>query len=169
MNAAISDPAHGETLGDAAVRGARAGAHVSGILAEGRADGIDAAEDKLGKAEKYNENLGTGDKWVGRIVDMGVSKVPVAGDAVGWAKSDIEESVMSHYKKDTKDLVEEVQADHADRVADARRQTGDAMKDAVYNAAHQQGYVKSNHDVRVAADDVYASVIDQFTNARPRA
>lgn len=168
IKAAIADPAHGETMGDAAVRGSGAGAHVSGILAEGRADGIDASEDKVGKAEKFNENLATGDKWAGRIVDMGVSKIPVAGDAVGWAKSDIEESIVGHYKKDTKDLAEEVQASHADRIADARKDSGEAMKDALYSAAKQRGYSKDNHDVQVAADDVYDSVIDQYTNARPR-
>ena len=158
ISSAVANPPG--DMSDAAIRAAQPGAAVSGYLAEGRSEGIAAAEDRVGKAEEYNESLENGGKWAGRIIEMGVSKVPVAGDAIGWVTEDIQDSVFENHKKDPNAIAHQVKEGGDDYVAESRRDTAEVMKRATLNAARQQGYHVGEHSMgAAAADDVYSSFV----------
>ncbi|MDH6623754.1 hypothetical protein M2271_001546 [Streptomyces sp. LBL] len=79
-------------------------------------------------------------KWAGRVIGMGVGKIPVA-EAVGWVVEDIQESVVDKFTRDSsagalkdRDLFLEEQ----------RVNSADAIYDATYTAAKEAGYDNVN-------------------------
>jgi hypothetical protein len=79
------------------------GGVIAGIMSEARADAIHdyhTASDK-----QYNDAAADNQKWVDRILSMGVDntvgRVPIVGDAIGWASEDIQNSVMQSIQQDS--------------------------------------------------------------------
>ncbi|MFF4492111.1 hypothetical protein ACFY0F_37585 [Streptomyces sp. NPDC001544] len=79
------------------------GSAIAGIMSDARADAIyeyHAASDK-----EFNEAAADKQKWVNRILGMGIEKVgervPVAGAPLEWASEDIQESIMKSIEQDT--------------------------------------------------------------------
>jgi hypothetical protein len=84
------------------------GGVIAGIMSESRADAVldyHSAADK-----EFNEAASDKQKWADRILSVGVGntvgKVPILGDVVGWASSDIQDSIMKSIEQDSADQAE---------------------------------------------------------------
>ncbi|MGI5352874.1 hypothetical protein ACQEU8_32545 [Streptomyces sp. CA-250714] len=128
IQAAMSHPAPGHSPSEAASTGAQPGADVAALASEGRADGIVAAKDKVGAAERYNESLDAKQEVVGQIVDLGVGMMPRGGEAVGLVTGEIQSVIFDSYKKDPEEIAEQVQESRKDFLAEERRREGETME-----------------------------------------
>ncbi|MGJ5899127.1 hypothetical protein DF268_36545 [Streptomyces sp. V2] len=79
------------------------GAAMAGIMSDARATAI--YEYHTASDQEFNEAAADNQKWVDRILGMGIDlvgeRVPVAGTVLGWAAEDIQESIMKSVEKDT--------------------------------------------------------------------
>ncbi|MEU6812572.1 DUF6571 family protein [Streptomyces sp. NPDC046831] len=79
------------------------GATIAGIMSDARADAI--FEYHVASDKEFNEAAADKQKWVNRILGMGIEKagerVPIAGAALEWASEDIQESIMKSIERDT--------------------------------------------------------------------
>ncbi|MCQ8194592.1 DUF6571 family protein [Streptomyces rugosispiralis] len=165
MRDALADPG-GEPPASVAARATTPGSTIAGITAVGQADAIAAADDSVEKINQYNEKLETGNKWVSRIVEMGVGKIPVAGDAVGWVAEDIQESVVSHYTKDPTEAAQQITENREDYLDGEREETGQSMKQAARTAAQQAGLPDGK--ISGVVDDVYSASNVAFSDGKAR-
>ncbi|QKW29730.1 hypothetical protein HUT11_29135 [Streptomyces seoulensis] len=114
------------------------GGVIAGIMSEARADAVldyHAASDK-----EFNEAAADKQKWVNRILGMGLEKVgervPVAGAPLEWASEDIQESIMKSIEQDSSDQAET----DATRAYDSGRQAArDSAMQAVEIATRGKG------------------------------
>ncbi|MEU6422213.1 DUF6571 family protein [Streptomyces spiralis] len=109
------------------------GATIAGIMSDARADAIydyHAASDK-----EFNEAAADKQKWVNRILGMGIEKVgervPVLGAPLEWASEDIQESVMKSIEQDT---VVDAEREAGEQYASGRDASLDSAKAAVDRA-----------------------------------
>ncbi|MFF8596858.1 hypothetical protein ACF061_36665 [Streptomyces sp. NPDC015220] len=109
------------------------GATIAGIMSDARADAIydyHTASDK-----DFNEAAADKQKWVNRILGMGLEKVgervPIAGAPLEWASEDIQESIMKSIEQDT---VQDAEREAGNTYASGREATLDAARDAVDRA-----------------------------------
>ncbi|MFL5994883.1 MAG: hypothetical protein ACJ736_11330 [Streptomyces sp.] len=138
------------------------GAVLSGIMEESRSQAV--YDDKIASDEEFNEKLATGDKWVGRLVGMGTSKIPVAGEAVGWVVEDIQGAVVEHYTRDSSDEA----GDEARRQLEAQRETGaQAVKAATQTAGREAGLTED--EISRLGDAVYHQANLDYGDGRSRA
>ncbi|WP_439940609.1 hypothetical protein [Streptomyces sp. BBFR115] len=106
------------------------GATIAGIMSDARADAIydyHTASDK-----EFNEAAADKQKWVNRILGMGIEKagerVPVLGAPLEWASEDIQESIMKSIEQDT---VDDAQREAGNMYANGRDASLDSARSAV--------------------------------------
>ncbi|CAL9404918.1 hypothetical protein SUDANB6_01534 [Streptomyces sp. enrichment culture] len=137
------------------------GALISGIMEESRSQAV--YDDQIASDKEFNDGLATGDKWVGRIIGMGTSRVPVAGDAVGWVVEDIRGAVVENFRRDSSD---EASSETA-RELEQQRETGaQAVRSATLTAAREAG-LTSDESSRLA-DAVYDHANTKYSDGRNR-
>jgi hypothetical protein len=114
------------------------GGVIAGIMSESRADAVldyHTASDK-----EFNEAAADKQKWVNRILGMGIEKVgerfPIAGAPLEWASEDIQESIMKSIEKDSSDQAE---ADATATYDSGRQAARDSAMTAVDIATRGKG------------------------------
>ncbi|MFJ9373898.1 hypothetical protein [Streptomyces sp. NPDC101455] len=79
------------------------GATIAGIMSDARANAI--YEYHAASDTEFNDAAADKQKWVDRILGMGLEKVgervPIAGAPLAWASEDIQESIMKSIEQDT--------------------------------------------------------------------
>ncbi|MBX7550490.1 DUF6571 family protein [Streptomyces sp. NPDC004232] len=79
------------------------GSAIAGIMSDARAHAI--YEYHTASDAEFNEAAAEKQKWVNRILGMGIEKVgervPIAGAPLEWASEDIQESIMKSIEQDT--------------------------------------------------------------------
>ncbi|MEU3859888.1 DUF6571 family protein [Streptomyces sp. NPDC028722] len=100
----INGDSHSQASLDGRVGNAVApGAAIAGIMSDARAHAI--YEYHSASDTEFNEAAADKQKWVNRILGMGLEKVgeriPIAGAPLEWASEDIQESVMKSIEQDT--------------------------------------------------------------------
>ncbi|MGW5018109.1 DUF6571 family protein [Streptomyces cacaoi] len=160
MREAMHDPPEGHSLSEAASMGAQPGAHVAAQAAEGRADGIEAAEDKVGAAERYNESLEKKQELVGQIVDMGLGKLPYGSDAASQVAGAVQEAVFGHYQKDPEEIALQVEEGRRDFLTNERRSEAETMKEIAKTVGGRAGVEGESLDW--VASSVYRDVDNGF-------
>ncbi|WP_030544001.1 DUF6571 family protein [Streptomyces albus] len=130
---------NGETTSEAMLMGrvgnaVAPGAVMAGIMSEARAEAIHDYHTASDAA--FNESAAEKQKWVDRLLGMGLgavtSRVPIAGEVVGWVSEDIQESVMSSIAQDT---TSEAQHEAGRSYARGRDAAIAAAQEAAANAA----------------------------------
>ncbi|MFF7977138.1 hypothetical protein [Streptomyces sp. NPDC007905] len=104
VDSVINGDSHSHASLDGRVGNAVApGAAIAGIMSDARADAI--YEYHTAKDTEFNEAAADKQKWVNRILGMGIEKVgervPIAGAPLEWASEDIQESIMKSIEHDT--------------------------------------------------------------------
>jgi len=143
---ALHDPPKGHDLEDAASMGAQPGAEVAAQAAEGRADGIEKAADRVGAAERYNDSLDKKQELVSSIVDMGLGRLTYGSDAAGQMAGVVQEAVFDHYRKDPEKIAEEVAESRRDFLAGERKDEADVMKEIAKAAGKHAGVTGDSLD-----------------------
>ncbi|MFJ3638150.1 hypothetical protein ACIPRD_00120 [Streptomyces sp. NPDC090108] len=153
VNHVINDPSHSTASLDGRVGAAVApGSAIAGIMSDARAQAIHhyhAASDT-----EFNEAAAEKQKWVNRVLGMGLEKaaerVPIAGAPLEWASEDIQESVMKSIEKDTSD---EAQAQAGTEYTAGREAALDSARAAVDHALLNNGTIDADtaEDLRRAA------------------
>ncbi|WP_406146530.1 hypothetical protein [Streptomyces sp. NBC_01012] len=138
------------------------GSEITGIMAESRTQAV--YDDEIASDAAFNEGLSTADKWADRAIDMGLSKLPVAGDAAGIVIEDIKEAVVDHY---TRDSSVEAGQERSDFLEDQRAKSADAVYDATYQAAIAAGVDQENASSQ--ADTAARHVKEGYGLGRQRA
>ncbi|MFF1453449.1 hypothetical protein ACFVYF_35730 [Streptomyces sp. NPDC058274] len=109
------------------------GAAIAGIMSDSRADAI--YEYHAASDTEFNEAAADKQKWVDRILGMGIDKaaerVPVVGAPLGWASEDIQDSIMKSIEKDT---TTEAEMKAGDMYSKGREASIDSAQDAVDRA-----------------------------------
>ncbi|WP_069990989.1 hypothetical protein [Streptomyces qinglanensis] len=159
---ALHDPPKGHDLGDAASMGAEPGAAVAAQAAEGRADGIEKAADRVGAAERYNESLDKKQELVGSIVDMGLGHLTYGGEVAGQVAGVVQEQVFDHYRKDPEEIAEEVIESRRDFLAGEKKNEADVMKEITKAAGRHAGV--TGDSLAWTASRVHKDVEDGFSN-----
>ncbi|MFF8915643.1 hypothetical protein ACF08M_20535 [Streptomyces sp. NPDC015032] len=134
INDAYHDKARYDELSTEIGNRVSPGAEIAGIMAESRTQAV--YDDKIASDEEFNKGLETADKWADRAIDMGLSKLPVAGDVAGIVIGDIKEAVVDHYTRDSSD---EAGQERSDFLESQRTRSADAVYDATYQAAIAAG------------------------------
>ncbi|MEV0907405.1 DUF6571 family protein [Streptomyces hokutonensis] len=112
------------------------GSAMAGIMSDSRADSI--YKYHTASDTEFNESAAEKQKWVDRILGMGVDtvgeRVPIAGTVLGWASEDIQESVMKSIEQDTTTEADaEAGAEYSDGRSGAIRSADDAVSRALVN------------------------------------
>ncbi|MEV6588091.1 hypothetical protein [Streptomyces acidicola] len=95
---------------------------------------------------------------------MGTSRIPVAGDAVGWVVEDIQGAVVEHYTRDSSDEA----SDEARRELEKQRETGaQAVKAATQTAGREAGLTEDQ--ISTLGDAVYHQANLDYSDGRSRA
>ncbi|MEU7314401.1 hypothetical protein [Streptomyces sp. NPDC007083] len=145
---------------DAAIKGAEPGALVAAQAAEGRVDGIEAAEDKVGAAERYNESLDKKQELVGQVVDMGLGRLTYGSEAAGQVAGVVQEAVFDHYRKDPEEVARQVAEGRRDFLADERKRESSVMEEIAKTAGARAGV--RGDTLKWAATDVANAVAENF-------
>ncbi|MEV5738349.1 DUF6571 family protein [Streptomyces sp. NPDC052292] len=138
------------------------GGEIAGIMAESRTQAV--VDEKLADDAKFNEGVATADKWAGRIIGMGIGKIPVGGDVAGWVVEDIQESVVSNF---TRDSSEEALKDRGAFLEQQQTSSAQAIYDATYTAAKEAGYDDVNAQSQATA--ARREILDSYGLGRQRA
>ncbi|MEU1401338.1 DUF6571 family protein [Streptomyces sp. NPDC005728] len=115
------------------------GGEIAGIMAESRTQTV--VDEKIAEDAEFNEGVATADKWAGRIIGMGIGKIPVGGEVAGWVVEDIQESVVSNF---TRDSSPEALQNRDKFLEDQRGSSAQSIYDATYTAAKEAGYDETN-------------------------
>ncbi|MBE9498673.1 hypothetical protein IHE61_09200 [Streptomyces sp. GKU 257-1] len=142
--------------------GAEPGAAVAAQAAEGRADGIEKAADRVGAAERYNESLDKKQELVGSIVDMGLGHLTYGGEVAGQVAGVVQEQVFDHYRKDPEEIAEEVIESRRDFLAGEKKNEADVMKEITKAAGRHAGV--AGDSLAWTASRVHKDVEDGFSN-----
>ncbi|MFI0217307.1 hypothetical protein [Streptomyces lydicus] len=137
------------------------GAVIQGILSESRATAT--YDDKIAEDKEFNEGLTKGDKWAGRIIGMGLKRVPVAGDVVNWAIEDSREAVVKQYTRDSQDAAHQ---DASAYVEENRENAAKAAQRAALNAAKQSGL--SDEEAAAVGTAAYTQANTSYGEGRHR-
>ncbi|WP_405555659.1 hypothetical protein OHV08_17515 [Streptomyces canus] len=157
----LADHASGDARTSAVQTMVTPGALISGMMEESRSQAV--YDEGIAKDEEFNKSLATSDKWVGRIIEVGTSKIPVAGDAVGWVVEDVREATVEHFTRDSKDDLDNDTA----RQLEQQRETGaQAVKSATLTAAQEAGI--SSSEASRLADAVYDHANSRYSDGRDR-
>ncbi|MGW4980636.1 hypothetical protein [Streptomyces mirabilis] len=108
----------------------RPGGIIAGIMSESRADAV--LDYHTASDTEFNEAAADKQKWVDRILGMGIEtvgeRVPIAGTVLGWASEDIQDSVMKSIEQDSSDQAE---GDATRTYHEGRNALSDSVKTAV--------------------------------------
>ncbi|MEW2221939.1 hypothetical protein AB0939_22065 [Streptomyces sp. NPDC006990] len=157
---AMGDPPEGFSTSDAAIKGAKPGALVAALAAEGRADGIEAAEDKVGAAERYNESLDKKQELVAQVMDMGLGRLAYGSEAAGQVAGVVQEAVFDHYRKDPEEIAREVQGQREDFLSGERKREASAMESIAKVSGAHSGV--KGRALEWAATDVSGAIEGEF-------
>ncbi|MFF9771036.1 hypothetical protein ACF1GT_31425 [Streptomyces sp. NPDC014636] len=109
------------------------GSAIAGIMSDARAHAI--YEYHTASDTEFNEAAAEKQKWVNRILGMGIEKVgervPIAGAPLEWASEDIQESVMKSIQQDT---TSEAEAQAGQEYTNGRQAALDSARAAVDHA-----------------------------------
>nr|WSY51303.1 hypothetical protein OG999_15060 [Streptomyces sp. NBC_00886] len=128
------------------------GSAIAGIMSDARADAI--YEYHAASDTEFNEAAADKQKWVDRILGMGIEKVgeriPIAGAPLEWASEDIQESIMKSIEQDTTTKAEQEAGKQYTLGRDAAI---DSAQAAVNNALVNNQHINSDtaDDLRRAA------------------
>lgn len=122
------------------------GGEIAGIMAESRTQAV--VDERLASDAEFNEGVATADKWAGRIIGMGIGKIPVGGEVAGWVVEDIQESVVEKF---TQDSSAEAYNDRDVFLEAQKAQSAKAIHDATYTAAKEAGYDDTNAESQASA------------------
>jgi hypothetical protein len=138
---------------DGRVRDAVApGSAMAGIMSDSRADAIYRYHTASDTA--FNESAADKQKWVDRILGMGVDtvgeRVPIAGTVLGWASEDIQDSIMKSIEQDT---TTEADAEAGAEYSNGRSQSIRSAEEAVSHALVNNNEIdwKTADDLKRAA------------------
>ncbi|MFI6346703.1 hypothetical protein [Streptomyces sp. NPDC050560] len=102
----LNDPS--ETRVDPSERlrnGVEPGGMIAGIMSQARSDAVVAHHAAADSA--FNDAAADKMKWADRLLGMGIDKgaekVPILGPSIGWAKEDLEESILKSVAADSAD------------------------------------------------------------------
>ncbi|MFJ4919940.1 hypothetical protein [Streptomyces sp. NPDC088725] len=138
------------------------GIEISGIMAESRTQSV--YDDKIASDAEFNEGITNADMWVGRVIDMGIGKIPVGGDVVSTVTGDIREAVLDHY---TRDSSEEAAQERDAFLERQRKSSAAAVYDATYTAAIEAGIDPEN--AASNADAAQRQASSSYSQGRQRA
>ncbi|PAZ14873.1 hypothetical protein CLM62_16780 [Streptomyces sp. SA15] len=117
----------------------RPGGIIAGIMSESRADAV--LDYHSASDQEFNDAAAEKQKWVDRLLGMGVDKaaerVPILGAPIGWASEDIQESIMKSIERDTSDQAE---GDATRTYLKGREAVMDSARTAVEAAARNGNY-----------------------------
>ncbi|MEU2227286.1 DUF6571 family protein [Streptomyces sp. NPDC018347] len=135
----INDPTHSTASLDGRVGAAVApGSAIAGIMSDARAHAI--YQYHTASDTEFNEAAAEKQKWVNRILGMGLEKVgervPIAGAPLEWASEDIQESIMKSIEQDTSNEAE----------AEAGREYGNGRAAALDSARAAVDHALMNND-----------------------
>ncbi len=106
------------------------GSAIAGIMSDARANAI--YEYHTASDTEFNEAAADKQKWVNRILGMGIEKVgeriPIAGAPLEWASEDIQESIMKSIEKDT---ATEAEQEAGEKYTEGRSAAVDSAEAAV--------------------------------------
>lgn len=128
------------------------GSAIAGIMSDARANAI--YEYHTASDTEFNEAAADKQKWVDRILGMGIEKVgeriPIAGAPLEWASEDIQESIMKSIEKDT---ATEAEQEAGEKYTEGRSAAVDSAEAAVRNALLNNQHINSDtaDDLRRAA------------------
>ncbi|MGR3869350.1 hypothetical protein ACUXZZ_12235 [Streptomyces graminifolii] len=128
------------------------GSAIAGIMSDARANAI--YEYHTASDTEFNEAAADKQKWVNRILGMGIEKVgeriPIAGAPLEWASEDIQESIMKSIEKDT---ATEAEQEAGEKYTEGRSAAVDSAEAAVRNALLNNQHINSDtaDDLRRAA------------------
>ncbi|MDJ1134601.1 DUF6571 family protein [Streptomyces iconiensis] len=159
----LADPPDRTSLAEVSSQAAYPGAEVAAFAAQGRADGIDNAADRVGAAEKYNEALDQKKEWVGTIASAGLERAPgPVGDAVGM----VNEAVFDSFKKDPEEAAEKVADNREEFLSGERSDHAKSMKLVTEEAARKAGVDPNSPEGKAAADYVAQNVRNGYKGIR---
>ncbi|MFS4094064.1 DUF6571 family protein [Streptomyces sp. AF1A] len=138
------------------------GGEIAGIMAESRTQAV--VDEKIAEDAEFNEGVATADKWAGRIIGMGIGKIPVGGEVAGWVVEDIRESVVENF---TRDSSPEALKDRDVFLEQQQASSAQAMYDATYTAAKEAGYDEANAQSQATA--AKREIEDSYGLGRQRA
>ena len=128
------------------------GSAIAGIMSDARADAI--YEYHAASDTEFNEAAADKQKWVDRILGMGIEKVgeriPIAGAPLEWASEDIQESIMKSIEKDTTTAAE---LEAGKQYSNGRGAAIDSAQAALDNALMNNQHINSD-----TADDLRRAV-----------
>ncbi|MFJ6697841.1 hypothetical protein ACIQM4_17475 [Streptomyces sp. NPDC091272] len=110
------------------------GSLITGIMADSRTQAV--YDEKIASDAEFNKGIETADAWVGRAIETGLSRFPVAGDAAGWVIEDIRAAVLENY---TRDSSAEAQTERGRFLSVQGAGSASAVHDATYTAAREAG------------------------------
>ncbi|MGW4496597.1 hypothetical protein [Streptomyces sp. NPDC004376] len=130
----INDPTHSTASLDGRVGDAVApGSAIAGVMSDARAHAV--YEYHTASDKEFNEAAADKQKWVNRILGMGIEKVgervPIAGAPLEWASEDIQESIMKSIEQDTSN---EAEAQAGVKYGEGRTAALDSAEAAVNHA-----------------------------------
>lgn len=138
------------------------GGEIAGIMAESRTQAV--VDEKIADDAEFNEGVATADKWAGRIIGMGIGKIPIGGEVAGWVVEDIQESVVENF---TRDSSPEALKDRDVFLEQQRGSSAQAIYDATYTAAKEAGYDDTN--AQSQAEAAKRQIEDSYGLGRQRA
>lgn len=128
------------------------GSAIAGIMSDSRANAI--YEYHAASDTEFNEAAADKQKWVNRILGMGIEKVgeriPIAGAPLEWASEDIQESIMKSIEQDT---ASEAEQEAGKKYTAGREAAIDSAQAALDNAL-----VNNQHINSATADDLRRAV-----------
>ncbi|MGW3360668.1 hypothetical protein ACWDFL_35635 [Streptomyces bungoensis] len=139
-----------------------AGGEIAGIMAESRTQAV--VDEKIASDAEFNKGVATADKWAGRIIGMGIGKIPVGGEVAGWVVEDIQESVVENF---TRDSTPEALKDRDAFLEQQQASSAQAIYDATYTAAKEAGYDDVNAQSQATA--AKREIEDSYGLGRQRA
>ncbi|MFI6347801.1 hypothetical protein [Streptomyces sp. NPDC050560] len=122
------------------------GAKIAGVMAESRTHAI--YDDKIASDEQFNDGVAKADEVAGKLIDYGVSQIPVGGDVASEVIGKVREAVVDHY---TVDHSAEYHMERGDFLENQQRSSADAVHDAVYTAAIDAGEDPKNAESKAVA------------------
>ncbi|MFJ9898838.1 hypothetical protein ACIQPR_36460 [Streptomyces sp. NPDC091280] len=128
------------------------GSAIAGIMSDSRANAI--YEYHAASDTEFNEAAADKQKWVNRILGMGIEKIgeriPIAGAPLEWASEDIQESIMKSIEKDT---TTEAELAAGKQYSDGRDAAIDSAQAALDNALVNNQHINSD-----TADDLRRAI-----------
>lgn len=141
---------HGSDIGDAVQNAVHPGGEIAGMMAEARVEAIH--EKHSADDAEFNKALEENAGWANRIIDAVGGKyvelLPVGGDAVGWLKEDVTDSLVEGAQRDTSDeAAQEASEAYSKAEAKAKRSAMDAVGAAGRSAGLEERDVREYQGV----------------------